>query len=128
MKKFVAAAAFVAFAFPALAQQQEAAEEQAAPKPSKAEVDSLVKAISADKARIGQYCEMVKLYNESYEVGEKDEKKAEELAEKADELGEKLGDDYSKVVDGLAEVDPESEEGKLLFAAFEPLDGSCPKN
>jgi hypothetical protein len=121
MTKFLAAIALV-LAVPAFAQQQEAAP----PKPTKAEVEKLVTAITGDKKRVSQYCEMVKLYNEAYEAGEKkDDKKAEELAEKADQIGEQLGDDYARVIDGLAEVDPESEEGKALFAAFEPLDNAC---
>lgn len=128
MTKFVAAVALIAFAIPAYAQQQPEKPEQTAPKPSQAEVEKLVKELSSDKARIGQYCEMVKLYNEAYDAGEKqDEKKAEELAQKADEMGEKLGPDYARIIDGLAEVDPESEEGKALFAAFEPLDKECPQ-
>lgn len=124
MTKFLPVLALLAAAVPAYAQQQQ--QEPAPPKPTKAEVEKLVGSITGDKARMAQYCEMIKLYNDAYEAGEKkDEKAAEDLAQKADEIGEKLGPDYEKVIDGLAEVDPESEEGKALFAAFEPLDKGC---
>jgi len=126
MTKYLAAVVFMAFAIPAFAQDKK--EEQAPPPPTKADIEKLVKQISADKEQINAYCQMVKLYNEAYDAGEKqDEKKAEELAQKADEMGEKLGEEYARIIDGLAEVDPESEEGKALYAAFEPLDKECPQ-
>lgn len=126
MTKYLAAVVFMAFAIPAFAQDNK--EEQAPPPPTKADIEKLVKQISADKEQINAYCQMVKLYNEAYDAGEKqDEKKAEELAQKADEMGEKLGEEYARIIDGLAEVDPESEEGKALYAAFEPLDKECPQ-
>lgn len=123
--KFAAIVALLAAAIPAYAQENK---EPAPAKPTKAEVEKLVSTITSDKEQLANYCGMVKLYNEAYDAGEKqDEKKAEELAAKADEMGQKLGPDYERVIDGLSEVDPESEEGKNLYSAFEPLDKECPQ-
>jgi hypothetical protein len=126
MKLKTVAAAALLIASPVFAQQQK--QDAAPPKPSKAEVEKLVKGIQGDKAKVKQYCDMVKLYNEAYDAGEKkDEKKADELAQKADEMGKQLGGDYERIIDGLSEVDPESDDGKALFATFEPLDKECPQ-
>jgi hypothetical protein len=132
MTKYAAILALAAFvAFPAYAQQKPAAgddKEQTAPKPTKAEVDKVVKSISGDPAKSKQYCDMVKAYNAAYEAGEKkDDKKADELSQQADKMSDALGADYAKVIDGLSDVDPESAEGKELFASFEPLDSKCPE-
>lgn len=97
--------------------------------PAKVSVDDvkkLVGQIEADQKRVAAYCDMSKLYNEAYEAGEKkDEKKADELGKKADEMGKSLGGDYERIMDGLQEIDPASDEGKVVIAAFEPLEKKC---
>lgn len=98
----------------------------AASKVTVEDIKKLTAKIEADAGQMKSYCEMSKLYAQAFEAGEKkDEKKADELSKKADELGKSLGGDYEKVMEALQEVDPESEEGKKLVAAFEPLDKKC---
>jgi hypothetical protein len=55
----------------------------------------------------------------------KDTKKADALAEQVDALGKKLGPEYAALMDGLEDVDPESEGGKQIGLMFEPLDKLC---
>jgi hypothetical protein len=119
--KFAAAIALFA-AIPALAQAQQGGN---APKPSKADVQKLVEAMQADKAKTQQYCDMMKLSDQAAEAEEKKDKNAEELGKKADEAGKALGPDYQKVMDGLQQIDPSSPEGKELSAVLDPLDNSC---
>jgi Skp family chaperone for outer membrane proteins len=119
--KLVAAVAIFA-AIPAFSH----AAEQAAAKPSKADVQKLVQSIQADKAKTQQYCDMMKLYDDAAQAEEKkDTKKVEELTKKAEEAGKKLGADYEKVMAGLQQVDPSSQEGQELSAALDPLDSAC---
>jgi hypothetical protein len=103
---------------------------QAQQKPAKttvADVQKVVQAITADKAKAQAYCDMAKLEDEIGAAEEKrDTKKVEELSKKADQLAEKLGADYAKVVAGLEEIDPDSPEGRAINAAFEPLEKLCP--
>ena len=119
--RFALAVAFVAL-FPVLAHAQ-----QKPPKTTVADVQKVVKAITADKAKSQAYCDMAKLEDEIGAAEEKrDTKKVEELSKKADQLAEKLGPDYAKVVAGLEEVNPDSPEGRAINAAFEPLEKLCP--
>ncbi len=116
--KLVAAIAVcTAFAVtPALAQQKEKAapaEEQAAPQLSKADVQKIVDAIKADKAKTKQFCDMAKL-NQQIEVAYKknDEKKAEPLEKQLDDLASQLGlngqpdEDGAKQLDALSKTCP----------------------
>ncbi|MGB8586910.1 MAG: hypothetical protein WCD87_14835, partial [Pseudolabrys sp.] len=57
----------------------------------------------------------------------KDTKKLDELSQQIDALGKKLGPEYAALMDGLQEVDPESEDGKKIGLMFEPLDKLCAK-
>jgi hypothetical protein len=117
--KLVAAIAVcTAFAVtPALAQQKEkeapAAEEQAGPKLSKADVQKIVDAIKADKAKTKTFCEMASL-NQKIEAAYKknDEKKAEPLEKQLDDLASQLGltgqpdEDGAKQLDALSKACP----------------------
>jgi hypothetical protein len=98
--------------------------------PAKVTVDDvkkLIAKIESDPKQVAAFCEMAKLYNDAYEAGEKkDDKKAEELAKKADEMGQNLGGgEYIKIMDGLQEIDPASDEGKKVIGTFEPLEAKC---
>jgi hypothetical protein len=55
----------------------------------------------------------------------RDSKKVEELSLKADELGKKLGPEYTALMDGIQDVDPESEEGQEIGLAIQALDKLC---
>ncbi len=123
--KFVAAAALL-FATPVFAQTPPPAP-AAGPKPTKAEVQKLVDGIKGDTTKLGQYCGMMKLYDEAAQAEEKkDTKKVEDLQKQADESGKKLGADYEKVMAGLQQVDPSTPEGQELSAVLDVLDNSCP--
>lgn len=117
--KLVAAIAVcTAFAVtPALAQKKEApaapAEEQAGPQLSKADVQKIVDAVKADKAKTKQFCDMAKL-NVQIEAAYKknDEKKAEPLEKQLDDLANQLGltgqpdEDGAKLLDALSKTCP----------------------
>ena len=110
---------------PALAQAQPGG--QKAAKPTPADVQRVSKMIGADKAKTQVYCEMAKLDEEIAKAEDaKDTKKAEELSKKSDEMAQKLGPEYTKLMAGLEQVNPESAEGKKLAAAFEQFEKLCP--
>ena len=50
---------------------------------------------------------------------------ASAIVAKLDELVPQIGPDYKKAKDGLAEVDPNSDEGQKFTAILEPLHRQC---
>jgi cell pole-organizing protein PopZ len=97
-----------------------------APKPTVADVQKLVQMISGDKAKLKVYCDIGKLQEQMEEAEEKkDEKAIEALNAKADSLAQQIGPEYTKVMDGLEEVDPNSGEGKQFEAVFNTLVKQC---
>ena len=120
LKRIVAILLIVALPLCAQAQKPTAA------KVTKADVQKVVKIISGDKAKVQTYCDIGKLNEQIEEANEKkDIKKTEELSQQIDALGKKLGPEYAALMDGLQEVDPESEDGKQIDLMFEPLDKLC---
>jgi len=104
------------------------AQKPSAAKVTKADVQKVVKIISGDKAKTQTYCDIGKLNEQIEEADEKkDIKKTEELSQQIDALVKKLGPEYAALMDGLQEVDPESEDGKKIGLMFEPLDKLCAK-
>ena len=102
------------------------AQKPSAAKVTKAAVQKVVKIISGDKAKTQTYCDIGKLNEQIEEADEKkDIKRTEELSQQIDALGKKLGPEYAALMDGLQEVDPESEDGKQIGLMFEPLDKLC---
>jgi hypothetical protein len=96
------------------------------PKPTLAEVQKLVQAIGSDKKKLQAYCELGRLQEQMEQAQEKnDTKTLDDLFAKADSLEQQVGPDYAKIVDGLGEVDPSSEEGKKFNALFDPLHRQC---
>jgi len=117
-------AIFVIAAVPVYAQAQK----PSTAKVTTADVQKVVTLISGDKAKTQTYCDIGKLNEQIEEANEKqDIKKTEELSQQIDALGKKLGPEYAALMDGLQEVDPESEEGKKIGLMFEPLDRLCAK-
>ena len=110
--KFVAAVAVCAAfaATTAIAQQkdpQPAQQEQAAPKASKADVQKLVESIKADKAKLTQFCGLMKLQDQYTAAAEKkDEKKLEALDKQMEEGAKKIGPDFDKITQ--SELDEEA--------------------
>jgi hypothetical protein len=124
LKLVAAISLFVAVPMVALAQKDGAAEK--APKPSVADAQKLVQTVSADKAKLKAYCELGKLQEEMEKADQKNDTKAlEALGTKADALAQQIGPEYTKVMDGLEEVDPNSAEGKQYTAVFAGLAKQC---
>jgi hypothetical protein len=116
------AAVFVIAAVPVYAQAQK----PSTAKVTAADVQKVVTLISGDKAKTQSYCDIGKLNEQIEEANDKkDIKKTEELSQQIDALGKKLGPEYAALMDGLQEVDPESENGKQIGLMFEPLDKLC---
>ena len=111
--KFGAAVAvFAALAAPSAIAQQKAPpppaqQEQAPPKASKAEVQKLVESIKADKAKLSQFCSLMKLQDQYTAAAEKkDEKKLEALDKQMEEGAKKIGPDFDRITQ--SELDEEA--------------------
>ena len=121
MQKLVAAIS--ALAIPVLAHAQ-----PDVPKPTKADARNVVQIITNDKAMAQAYCDLSKLSDKVEAAGQKnDTKKIETLTKQVDALTAKLGPEYSKLIDGLEEVDPDSSEAKEFMSILSELDKLCSK-
>ena len=118
LKLFVAVAIFVAASNAAFAQKDDA--DNQAPKPTIEDAHKLVETISGDKTKLKAYCELGKLHEEKNDTNEIDA-----LVAKLDSLEQQVGPDYTRVMDGLGDVDPNSAEGQKFTAVFEPLHKQC---
>jgi hypothetical protein len=115
-------------ALPALAQAQQGGPPPSAPKPTKADVQKVVQIVSSDKTKSQAYCDLSKLNDQMMAADQKKDNKAlEALGQQADALVEKLGPEYSKMMDGLDQVDENSPEGKDYVAILSGLDKLCTK-
>lgn len=108
---FIAAIAVcAAFAVPSAIAQQPAeapTQEQPAAKASKAEVQKLVADIKADKAKLSQFCSLMKLQDEYTAAAEKkDDKKLEALDKEMEEGAKKIGPDFDRITQ--SELDEEA--------------------
>jgi hypothetical protein len=114
------AAIFASIAIPALAYAQQA------PKPTKADVQRVVQIVSSDKAKLQAYCDLKKLYDQMGAAYQKnDSKTVDALGKQADALANKVGPEYSKMMDGLEQVDQNSSEGKEFMSILSGLDRLC---
>ncbi|MGB8617032.1 MAG: hypothetical protein WCD65_05815, partial [Pseudolabrys sp.] len=74
------------------------------------------------------FCDIAKLGDEMEKANEKrDSKKFEELSLKEDELVKKLGTEYATLMDGIQNVDPQSEDGQEISSTMQALDKLCPQ-
>jgi hypothetical protein len=113
---------------PMLAHAQQGGPPSNAPKPTKADAQKVVQIISNDKAKTQVYCDLSKLYDQMQTADpNKDSKKLEALGKQADVLGGKLGPEYNNLMDGLDEIDPNSNEGKEFDSILSGLDKFCSK-
>ena len=114
-------AALVVAAVPVCAQTQ--------PTPAtKADVQNVIKIIGGDKAKTQAYCDIGKLGDQMEQANSRrDSKKVEELSLKADELGKQLGPEWAALMDGIQDVDPESEIGQEIRSMMLDLDRGCAK-
>src|SRR5476649_790413 len=101
---------------------------KAAPKPTKADAQKVIKIITADKAKTKLYCDISALGEQIDAAAQKkDEKKIDELSQKADEMGTKIGPEYVALMDGLQELDEKSKDGEEIGTMLESLDKLCTK-
>jgi hypothetical protein len=94
---------------------------------AKAGAQKVVKMIIGDKAKSQIYCDIVKLGEQIEQNDPKDTKKADELYQQADELATKLGPEYIALMDGLQDMDPDSEDGKEIGSTLDVLNKLCAK-
>jgi len=91
----------------------------------KADAQNAFKIISSDKLKIRSFCEMADLGNQLDQADRaNDTKKAEEVSQRMDKLAEKLPE-YTALVNGLADVDPNSEDGQEIGSIILKLDELC---
>jgi hypothetical protein len=104
---------------PVIALAQKQSPTKTAPKPTIAQVRKLVQVISSNEAKLKAYCDANQLDEQIAEAERrKDSHALEALNAKADGLERQISPEYTKVMDGLEEVDPNSAEGKQIAAAI----------
>jgi hypothetical protein len=93
---------------------------------TKADAQKVLKTISSDKAKTRIYCQMTRLGAQLVQANERgDAKKFDELFEKMYALERKLGAEYTALIDGLEDIDPESEVGHEISSTLDALDNLC---
>jgi hypothetical protein len=86
----------------------------------------VVDIISGDPAKIETYCAIGKLGVQIEDANEaKDKKTADALTQKMRDLEKQLGPEYLSLMNGLQDIDPESDDGVEIEAMLRPLDRSC---
>jgi len=95
-------------------------------KPTRADAQKVFEIISGNEAKTQIFCDIGKLGDEIEQAAEKkDTKTADELRRKIDELGRKLGPEYAALMNGIQNVDPDSEDGQQISATIQALDKLC---
>jgi hypothetical protein len=126
MKSFLATTAICAFlAMPAFAQTAAPAGEEAETPPTSAEVDGAVKEINAliaDQKKLAGYCAISK---EGAAIPETDTAKQEEIGTKMDTYLTSLGEPTAEAFGIADSVDPATDDGKKIDAAFSALEAKC---
>jgi hypothetical protein len=126
MKLKLATAISALVAAPALALAQQDGPPPIGPKPTKADIQKVIQIITRDKAKTKAYCDLNKLYEQMDAAEQKnDSETVETLDKQADALFGKLGPEYSKVMGGLVQIDPNSSEGKKLESMLSGLHKVC---
>ena len=91
----------------------------------KGEAQNAFNVISSDKLKIQTFCEMADLGNQLDQADRaNDTKKTEEVSQKLDELEGKLPE-YTELVDGLKDVDPNSQDAQEIGSIILKLDEFC---
>ena len=92
---------------------------------AKADAQKVVKMIIGDKAKSQIYCDIVN--GEQIEETDPKDTKTDKLYQQVDELATKLGPEYIALMNGLQDMDPDSEDGKEIGSTLEALDKLCAK-
>lgn len=91
-----------------------------------ADAQKVFKIISGDKAKTRVYCQMARLGHQMEQANEAgDSRKFDALFNRMYELGKKLGPEYGALVDGLQDIDPQSEVGQEISSTLDALDNLC---
>ena len=102
------------------------AQAQRPTKVTKTDAQKVLKIISSDKAKTRIYCEMAKFGDQMEHANETgDAKKFDALFQKMYQLGKKLGPEYTALIDGLQDIDPQSEVGQEISSTLDALDNLC---
>ena len=97
-----------------------------AQKPTRADAQKVFEIISGNEAKTQIFCDIGKLGDEIEQAAEKkDTRTTDELHRKIDELGRKLGPEYAALMNGIQDVDPESEDGQQISSTIQALDKLC---
>ena len=117
-------AAISALAIPAVAHAQQSGPQPT--KPTKADAQKVVQIITSDKLKTQTYCDLTKLEVQVKAAAEKnDTKTLEPLSKQAEAMIDKLGPEYYKLMDGLEQIDPKSNEAKEFMSVLSELDKRC---
>jgi hypothetical protein len=93
---------------------------------TKADAQKVLRIIGSDKAKTLVYCQMAKLGDQMEQANETgDSKKFDRLFQRIYELGKQLGPEYTALIDGLQDIDPESEVGQEISSTLDALDNLC---
>ena len=115
--------AISALAIPALAHAQQSGPPNV-PKPTKADAQNVVQIITSDKAKTQAYCDLTKFEAvSSKRFGKR--QTVEMLIKQFEALIDKLGPEYFKLMDGLEQVDLNSNEAKEFMSILSELDKKC---
>ena len=102
------------------------AQPPSAAKVSKADAQKVLKIISGDKVKSQTYCDIAELDDQIDKADEKkDTERADELYRKRAELATTLGPEYAALMDGVQDVDPNSQIGKEIGSVLSALDKLC---
>jgi hypothetical protein len=105
-----------------------AREKQSNTEKLKADAQNVFEIISGDKLKIQTYCEIADISEQLDQASrERDTKKVEELSQKINELESKLGPEYPALLDGLWNMDPNSQDGQEIGSILDKLDELCGK-
>ena len=97
-----------------------------AQKPTRADAQKVFEIISSNEVKTQVFCDIGKLGDEIEQAAEKkDTKTADGLRRKIDELGKKLGPEYAALMNGIQDVDPDSEDGQQISSTIQALDKLC---
>src|SRR5215469_2976004 len=123
MKLKLVAAISALVAIPALAHAQQGGPQPNVPKlTTKEDAQNVVQIVTGDKVKTQAYCDLTKLEGEVRAAEQKnDTKTLDTLSKQAETLVDKLGSEYSKLMDGLEEVDPKSSEAKEFMSILSEL-------
>ena len=102
------------------------AQSPSAAKVSKADAQKVLKIISGDKVKSQTYCDIAELDDQIDKADEKkDTERADELFRKRAELATTLGPEYAALMDGLQDVNPNSQIGEEIGSVLSALDKLC---